>query len=178
MTSSAPPPRACSASRAPATSSPSCSTAPSSRPRPSTARSPTATPRSAAPSPRRPRRTLANQLKFGALPISFTQQSVERISAVLGSEQLERGLLAGAIGLVLVVVYSMAQYRALGLVTVASLFLAAGISYLLTVLLGWGYGYRLSLAGVAGFIVSIGITADSFIVFFERVRDEVARAAR
>ncbi len=117
--------------------------------------------------------TLANQLKFGALPISFTQQSVERISAVLGSEQLERGLLAGAIGLVLVVVYSMAQYRALGLVTVASLFLAAGISYLVTVLLGWGYGYRLSLAGVAGFIVSIGITADSFIVFFERVRDEV-----
>jgi len=117
--------------------------------------------------------TLANQLKFGALPISFTQQSVERISAVLGSEQLERGLLAGAIGLVLVVVYSLAQYRALGLVTVASLFLAAGISYLVTVLLGWGYGYRLSLAGVAGFIVSIGITADSFIVFFERVRDEV-----
>ncbi|TXR57361.1 protein translocase subunit SecD [Quadrisphaera setariae] len=117
--------------------------------------------------------TLANQLKFGALPISFTTQSVERISAVLGSEQLERGLLAGAIGLVLVVLYSLAQYRALGLVTVASLVLAAGISYLVTVLLGWNQGYRLSLAGVAGFIVSIGITADSFIVFFERVRDEV-----
>ncbi|MGQ7297685.1 protein translocase subunit SecD [Quadrisphaera sp. KR29] len=117
--------------------------------------------------------TLANQLKFGALPISFETQSVDRISAVLGSEQLERGLLAGAIGLVLVVLYSLAQYRALGLVTVASLVLAAGISYLLTVLLGWYQGYRLSLAGVAGFIVSIGITADSFIVFFERVRDEV-----
>ncbi|PWJ53536.1 preprotein translocase subunit SecD [Quadrisphaera granulorum] len=117
--------------------------------------------------------TLANQLKFGALPISFTTQSVDRISAVLGSEQLERGLLAGAIGLVLVVLYSLAQYRALGLVTVASLVLAAGISYLVTVLLGWYQGYRLSLAGVAGFIVSIGITADSFIVFFERVRDEV-----
>ncbi|TNM64468.1 protein translocase subunit SecD [Streptomyces sp. NP160] len=117
--------------------------------------------------------TLANQLKFGALPISFETQSVDRISAVLGSEQLERGLLAGAIGLVLVVLYSLAQYRALGLVTVASLVLAAGISYLVTVLLGWYQGYRLSLAGVAGFIVSIGITADSFIVFFERVRDEV-----
>ncbi len=117
--------------------------------------------------------TLANQLKFGALPISFTVQSEEQISAVLGSEQLKRGLLAGVIGLVLVMLYSLAQYRALGLVTVASLAIAAGTSFLITDLLSWYQGYRLSLAGVAGFIVSIGITADSFIVFFERVRDEV-----
>jgi len=117
--------------------------------------------------------TLANQLEFGALPISFTVETENQISAVLGSEQLQRGLLAGAIGLLLVVVYSLAQYRALGLVTVGSLVVAAGIAYLVTVLLSWYQGYRLSLAGVAGFIVSIGITADSFIVFFERVRDEV-----
>ncbi|SDQ47793.1 protein translocase subunit SecD [Quadrisphaera sp. DSM 44207] len=117
--------------------------------------------------------TLANQLQFGALPISFTVQTEEQISAVLGSEQLQRGILAGLIGLVLVVVYSLAQYRALGLVTVASLVVAAGLSYTAITLLSWYQGYRLSLAGVAGFIVSIGITADSFIVFFERVRDEV-----
>jgi len=117
--------------------------------------------------------TLANQLEFGALPISFTVETESQISAVLGSEQLQRGLLAGGIGLLLVVVYSLAQYRALGLVTVSSLVVAAGIAYLVTVLLSWYQGYRLSLAGVAGFIVSIGITADSFIVFFERVRDEV-----
>jgi preprotein translocase subunit SecD len=117
--------------------------------------------------------TLANQLKFGALPISFHVQTEDQISAVLGSEQLQRGLLAGAIGLLLVVVYSLAQYRLLGLVTVGSLAVAGVISFLAIDLLSWYQGYRLSLAGVAGFIVSIGITADSFIVFFERVRDEV-----
>jgi preprotein translocase subunit SecD len=116
---------------------------------------------------------LANQLKFGALPISFHVQSEEQVSALLGSEQLQRGLLAGLIGLLLVVVYSLAQYRLLGLVTVGSLLAAGAISFLATDLLSWYQGYRLSLAGVAGFIVSIGITADSFIVFFERVRDEV-----
>lgn len=116
---------------------------------------------------------LANQLKFGALPISFKVQSEEQVSALLGSEQLQRGLLAGLIGLLLVVLYSLAQYRLLGLVTVGSLVVAGVITYLATALLSWYQGYRLSLAGVAGFIVSIGITADSFIVFFERVRDEV-----
>jgi preprotein translocase subunit SecD len=117
--------------------------------------------------------TLANQLKFGALPISFNVQTEEQISAVLGSEQLQRGLLAGAIGLLLVVLYSLLQYRTLGLVTVGSLLVSGLINFLAIDLLSWYQGYRLSLAGVAGFIVSIGITADSFIVFFERVRDEV-----
>ena len=117
--------------------------------------------------------SLANQLKFGALPISFEPQTSNNITATLGSEQLLGGLLAGAIGLVLVVVYSLAQYRALGLVTVSSLVIAAAITYGLVALFGWRQGYRLSLPGVAGLIVAIGITADSFIVYFERVRDEV-----
>jgi len=118
-------------------------------------------------------KALADQLKFGALPISFTVQSQDTISATLGSTQLVNGLIAGLIGLILVVMYSLAQYRLLGLVTVASLAVAAVITYLLITILSWREGYRLSLAGVAGLIVAIGITADSFIVYFERVRDEL-----
>ncbi len=116
---------------------------------------------------------LANQLKFGALPISFEVATENQISATLGGEQLRNGLLAGLIGLLLVVAYSLLQYRALGLVTVASLLIAGVITYGVVVLLGWRQGYRLSLPGIAGLIVAIGITADSFIVYFERVRDEV-----
>ncbi len=118
-------------------------------------------------------KTLADQLKFGALPIGFKVQSNDSISATLGSSQLQSGLLAGLIGLVLVVLYSLLQYRTLGLITVASLVVAATITYLVVVLLSWRQGYRLSLAGVAGLIVAIGITADSFIVYFERIRDEL-----
>jgi preprotein translocase subunit SecD len=118
-------------------------------------------------------KVLADQLKFGALPISFVVQSQDTISATLGSTQLQSGLIAGLIGLVLVVLYSLAQYRLLGLVTVASLIVAGVITYFLITLMSWREGYRLSLAGVAGLIVAIGITADSFIVYFERVRDEL-----
>ena len=118
-------------------------------------------------------KTLADQLKFGALPMSFRPQTQEQVSPTLGSEQLQRGLLAGLIGLILVVIYSLFQYRALGLVTVSSLVIASLLTYVTVVLLGWSHGFRLTLAGVTGLIVSIGITADSFIVFFERVRDEV-----
>lgn len=116
-------------------------------------------------------KALADQLKFGALPIGFTVQSQEDISATLGSNQLQAGLLAGLIGLVLVVVYSLFQYRALGSLTIASLVVAGLITYLMLTLLSWRQGYRLSLAGVAGIIVAVGITADSFIVYFERIRD-------
>ncbi|MFO7691321.1 MAG: protein translocase subunit SecD, partial [Cryobacterium sp.] len=118
-------------------------------------------------------KVLADQLKFGALPISFTVQSQDTISATLGESQLRNGLIAGIIGLILVVLYSLTQYRLLGLVTVASLIVAGVITYLIITLLSWREGYRLSLAGVAGLIVAIGITADSFIVYFERVRDEL-----
>lgn len=118
-------------------------------------------------------KALADQLKYGALPIGFVVQSSDTISATLGSTQLMSGLLAGLIGLILVVVYSLVQYRALGFVTVFSLAVAAILTYLVVTILSWREGYRLSLAGVAGLIVAIGITADSFIVYFERIRDEL-----
>lgn len=116
---------------------------------------------------------LANQLSFGALPLTFEVQSEETISATLGSEQLQKGILAGLIGLALVAVYSLVQYRVLGLITISSLVVAAVLTYLSLAILSWVQGYRLSLAGVAGIIVAIGITADSFIVLFERIRDEL-----
>ncbi|MFI2562648.1 protein translocase subunit SecD [Paenarthrobacter sp. NPDC018779] len=118
-------------------------------------------------------KALSDQLRYGALPISFEIQSQEQISATLGGDQLRLGLLAGLIGLALVVVYSLFQYRALGLVTVASLVVAGALTYLAIAILGWTENYRLSLAGVAGLIVAIGQTADSFIVYFERIRDEL-----
>jgi preprotein translocase subunit SecD len=118
-------------------------------------------------------KALADQLKYGALPIGFKVQSKDIITATLGSSQLQSGLLAGLIGLILVVLYSLGQYRLLGLLTVASLVVAAVLTYLVVILLSWREGYRLSLAGVAGLIVAIGITADSFIVYFERIRDEL-----
>ncbi len=117
--------------------------------------------------------TLARQLNFGALPLTFDVQSEAQISATLGSEQLQRGMLAGLIGLILVGVYSLAQYRALGLVTIMSLVAAAALAYLAITTLSWLQGYRLSLPGVAALVVAIGITADSFIVYFERIKDEL-----
>lgn len=117
--------------------------------------------------------TLARQLNFGSLPLTFEVRSEEQISATLGDEQLQRGLLAGLIGLLLVGVYSLGQYRALGFVTIASLIVAGVLAYLTITVLSWVQGYRLSLPGVAGLIVAIGITADSFIVYFERIKDEL-----
>ena len=117
--------------------------------------------------------TLANQLSFGALPINFTVQSEQQISATLGTEQLRNGLIAGLVGFLLIIVYLAWQYRGLSIVAVASLIIAAVGTYLVIALLSWFMGYRLSLAGVAGLIIAIGITMDSFIIYFERVRDEV-----
>jgi preprotein translocase subunit SecD len=116
---------------------------------------------------------LANVLKFGALPLTFDPGEVQEVSATLGGDQLTAGLVAGVIGLLLVVLYSLLYYRGLGLVTVASLLVSSVITYGMVVLLGWQIGFRLSLAGIAGLIVAIGITADSFVVYFERIRDEV-----
>ena len=118
-------------------------------------------------------KSLADQLKFGALPIGFEVQSSDTVTPTLGVAQLQSGLIAGAIGLVLVIIYSLIQYRALAAVTIASLIVAFGFTYLVITYLSAANGYRLSLAGVAGIIVAIGITADSFIVYFERVRDEL-----
>jgi preprotein translocase subunit SecD len=83
------------------------------------------------------------------------------------------GLIAGLIGFALVFIYSLAQYRALGLVTVLSIVIAALLTYVAIALLGWSHNFRLDMAGVTGLIVAIGVTADSFIVYFERIRDEV-----
>jgi preprotein translocase subunit SecD len=118
-------------------------------------------------------KVLADQLKYGSLPIGFEVESQENISASLGSEQLTNGLIAGLIGLLLVIIYSAFQYRGLAIVTVGSLLIAAVVVYLFIAVLSWRQGYRLSLAGVTGLIVAIGITVDSFIVYFERVRDEI-----
>lgn len=117
--------------------------------------------------------TLANQLKFGALPLSFDVQTSEQISPTLGGEQLRWGLIAGAIGLVLVFLYMLIQYHALGFVAIGSLIVAGILAYGAVTLLGWATNFRLTMAGVTGLIVAIGITADSFIVYFERIRDEV-----
>ena len=118
-------------------------------------------------------RSLSDQLKFGALPLSFTEQTSIDISPTLGSEQLRYGFIAGLIGLFLVFVYSMFQYRVLGFVTIASILVAGLLTYLAITILGWSHNYRLDMAGVTGLIVAIGFTADSFIVYFERIRDEL-----
>jgi len=118
-------------------------------------------------------KTLADQLKYGALPLSFEVQSSNSISATLGSQQLQIGLIAGLIGLALVALYSLIVYRALGSVIIASLAVMGVLTYIILCILGWRMGFRLSLAGVAGLIVTIGFTADSFIVYFERIRDEL-----
>ena len=116
---------------------------------------------------------LANQLSYGALPLSFPQQSVQSVSPQLGHDQLTAGLIAAGLGLILVVLYLLLYYRGLALVAVSSLVIAALLAYLSVILLGKYQGFALSLAGIAGLIVAIGITADSFVVFFERLRDEV-----
>ena len=118
-------------------------------------------------------KVLADQLKYGALPLSFEVQSSNSISATLGSQQLQIGLIAGLIGLILVAIYSLVVYRALGFVIIASLVVMGVLTYITLCILAWRMGFRLSLAGVAGLIVTIGFTADSFIVYFERIRDEL-----
>ena len=116
---------------------------------------------------------LADELKFGALPLTFDQETAQTVSATLGTSQLKAGLLAGGIGLALVVLYSMLYYRGLGFVTIASLLVSAVLTWACLVILGREIGFTLTLSGIAGFIVAVGITADSFVVFFERLKDEV-----
>jgi len=116
---------------------------------------------------------LANVLKYGSLPLTFNKLNVNTISAELGHNSLDAGLIAAIIGLALVVVYSFIYYRGLGLVSVSSLMIAALLAYLSVVLLSKYQNFTMSLSAIAGLVVAIGITADSFIVFFERLRDEV-----
>ncbi|MSV54767.1 MAG: protein translocase subunit SecD [Actinobacteria bacterium] len=123
-------------------------------------------------------RALAQVLKFGALPVSLDVDEVQQISPTLGNDQLHAGLLAGGFGLLLVIIYLLLYYRALGVVAVVSLFAAAIMTYLIFILLGRGIGFTLTLSGIAGAIVAIGITADSFVIYFERIRDEIREGKR
>jgi preprotein translocase subunit SecD len=116
---------------------------------------------------------LANVLKYGALPLAFDRGEVQQVSPTLGADQLNAGVLAAGLGMLLVVVFTLLYYRALGLVTVGSLAVAAIMLYTLILLMGQWVGFTLTLAGIAGAITAIGVTADSFIVYFERVKDEM-----
>ena len=116
---------------------------------------------------------LANVLKYGALPLAFDRGEVQQVSPTLGADQLRAGVLAAGLGMLLVVIFTLLYYRALGFVTVASLAVAAIMLYTLILLMGQWIGFTLTLAGIAGAITAIGVTADSFIVYFERVKDEM-----
>jgi preprotein translocase subunit SecD len=118
-------------------------------------------------------RELANVLKYGSLPLSFDSSEAETVSATLGLTSLRAGLFAGAIGLALVLVYSLLYYRVLGLLTALSLVASGAMVFAILVLLGRYINYTLDLAGIAGLIIGIGTTADSFVVFFERIKDEI-----
>jgi preprotein translocase subunit SecD len=120
---------------------------------------------------------LADTLNYGALPLKFTTQDVETVSPQLGSNQLTAGLVAGAIGLALVILYSLIYYRGLGLVAIAGLAMSAVLTYSIMSLLGGTIHFALNLPAVCGAIVAIGITADSFVVYFERIRDEIRKGS-
>ena len=123
-------------------------------------------------------RELANVLKYGSLPLSFESSEAQTVSATLGLTSLRAGLLAGGIGLVLVLVYSLLYYRVLGLLTALSLVASGAAVFAILVLLGRYINYTLDLAGIAGLIIGIGTTADSFVVFFERIKDEIREGKR
>lgn len=123
-------------------------------------------------------KALSQVLKFGALPVSLNVDEVQQISPTLGNDQLRAGVLAGVFGLILTAIYLLLYYRALGVIAVISLGVAAIISYLIFVVLGREIKFTLTLAGIAGAIVAIGITADSFVVYFERIRDELREGKR
>ena len=117
---------------------------------------------------------LANSLKFGALPIAFDKDvTTEDVGPSLAGDQLTAGLTAGGIGLGLVMLYCLLYYRGLGMVVVGSLFVAAGVTYAMVMLLSEAAGFTLTLPGIAGLIIAVGITADSFVIYFERIRDEM-----
>ena len=121
-------------------------------------------------------RELANVLKYGSLPLSFESSEAETVSATLGLSSLRAGLIAGGIGLALVLLYSLFYYRVLGLLTALSLFASGAMVFAILVLFGRYINYTLDLAGIAGLIIGIGTTADSFVVFFERSRTRSRRA--
>ncbi|MEU9691772.1 protein translocase subunit SecD, partial [Amycolatopsis japonica] len=116
---------------------------------------------------------LADVLKYGSLPLSFESSDATTVSATLGLASLQAGLIAGGLGLLIVFIYCLFYYRLLGVLTILSLALSFSLVYAVLVLLGRWIGYTLDLAGVAGLIIAIGITADSFVIYFERLKDEI-----
>ncbi|MXP22274.1 protein translocase subunit SecD [Gordonia sp. HNM0687] len=116
---------------------------------------------------------LANVLKYGSLPLSFEASDAETVSATLGLSSLKAGLIAGAVGMIAVLIYALLYYRMLGILTMLSLILSGAMVYGIIVLLGRWIGFTLDLAGIAGLIIGIGMTADSFVVYFERIKDEM-----
>ena len=118
-------------------------------------------------------KSLATSLKFGALPVSFSDFSVETVGPSLAGDQLTAGITAGIFGLILVMIYCLIYYRGLGIVVVGSLLVAGASTYAMVLLLSKTANFTLTLPGIAGLIVAVGITADSFIVYFERIRDEM-----
>jgi preprotein translocase subunit SecD len=117
--------------------------------------------------------SLANSLKYGALPVRFAQPTVEVVGPSLAGDQLSAGIVAGIIGLLIVMLYCLLYYRGLGIVVIASLVIAGLVTYATVLVLAKAAGFTLTLPGIAGLIVAVGITADSFIVYFERIRDEM-----
>ncbi|GAA4570828.1 protein translocase subunit SecD [Micromonospora coerulea] len=116
---------------------------------------------------------LASQLRYGALPVTFVPQEQQNVTATLGDSQLRAGLLAAGIGMLLVIIYSFFYYRLLGSVIFLSLVLSALLVFGALVVLGRSIGFTLTLAGIAGMIVSLGVAADSFVIYFERLKDEI-----
>lgn len=116
---------------------------------------------------------LASQLRFGALPLTFTTNEAQTVSATLGTEHLRAGLLAAGVGMLLVIIYSFFYYRLLGTVIFLSLILSGLLVFGALIVLGRQIGFTLTLAGIAGFIVSLGVAADSFVIYFERLKDEI-----
>ncbi|AXH91891.1 protein translocase subunit SecD [Micromonospora aurantiaca] len=116
---------------------------------------------------------LASQLRYGALPVTFEPQEQQNVTATLGDSHLKAGLLAAGIGMLLVIIYSFFYYRLLGSVIFLSLVLSALLVFGALVVLGRSIGFTLTLAGIAGMIVSLGVAADSFVIYFERLKDEI-----
>ncbi|GAB3157586.1 protein translocase subunit SecD [Amycolatopsis sp. NPDC004378] len=116
---------------------------------------------------------LSDILKYGSLPLSFASSDATTVSATLGLASLQAGLIAGGIGLLVVFIYCLFYYRLLGVLTILSLALSGALVFAVLVLLGRWIGYTLDLAGIAGLIIAIGITADSFVIYFERLKDEI-----
>jgi preprotein translocase subunit SecD len=116
---------------------------------------------------------LASQLRYGALPLTFEPQQAQTLTAKLGSDHLRAGLLAAGIGMLLVVIYAFFYYRLLGSVIFLSLVLSGLLVFGMLIVLGRSVGFTLTLAGIAGFIVSLGVAADSFVIYFERLKDEI-----